>query len=101
MPDNKSVSHILVLTGSTNYHAWWIKVDSYADLHSFSATYEGINEPADQMNPTSVETAGLYELKAKGLLRSTVSDIITQELYDKKAMLDTAKKMLDHLKDKY
>ena len=72
MPDNKSVSHIPVLTGSTNYRAWWIKVDSYADLHSFSAAYEGINEPANQTNPTLVETAGLRELKAKGLLKSTV-----------------------------
>ena len=101
MSDNKSVSHIPVLTGSTNYRAWWIKVDSYADLHGFSAAYEGNNEPTDRTNPTSVETAGLRELKAKGLLKSTVSDIITQELYDKKATLDTAKKMLDHLKDKY
>ena len=101
MSDNKSVSHIPVLTGSTNYRAWWIKVDSYADLHGFSAAYEGKNEPADQSNPTSVETAGLRELKAKGLLKSMVSDIIAQELYDKKATLDTAKKMLDHLKDKY
>ena len=80
MSDNKSVSHIPVLTGSTNYRAWWIKVDSYADLHGFSTAYEGTNEPADRSNPTSVETAGLRELKAKGLLKSTVSDIIAQEL---------------------
>ena len=85
MSDNKSVSHIPVLTGSTNYRAWWIKVDSYADLHGFSAAYKGTNTPADQANPTSVETAGLRELKAKGLLKSTVSDIIAQcqECYQK------------------
>ena len=101
MPDNKSVSHIPVLTGSTNYRAWWIKVDSYADLHSFSAAYEGTNAPADQGNPTLVETAGLHELKTKGLLKSTVSDIIVQDLYDKKVTLDTSQKMLKYLKGKY
>ena len=101
MSDNKSVSHIPVLTGSTNYCAWWIKVDSYADFHGFSAAYEGKNKPADPGSPTSVETAGQRELKAKGLLKSTVSEIISQELYDKKVSLDTTKKMLDHLKDKY
>ena len=101
MSDNKSVSHIPVLTGSTNYRAWWIKVDSHANLHGFSAAYEGNNEPADRANPTSIETAGLRELKAKGLLKSTVSDIIAQELYDKKVTLDTAQKMLEYLKGKY
>ena len=43
----------------------------------------------------------MRELKAKGLLKSTVSDIISQELYDKETTLDTAQKMLDHLKGKY
>ena len=103
MSDNKPVSHIPVLTGSTNYCSWWIKIDSYADLHGFSAAYEGKNNPADPGNPTLVETAGQRKLKAKGkgLLKSTVSDIIAQELYDKKVMLTTAQQMLTHLKDEY
>ena len=101
MTDNKSVSHIPVLTGSTNYRSWWIKVDSYTDLHSFSATYEGKNDPADPTNPTLVETASQCELKAKGLLKLKISDIIAQELYNQKATLDTTQKMLAHLKDKY